>query len=125
MTTHWAAHYIGRPWTPEFNCLGLVREVFAIRHDMAMPDEATEFLERAYCAGWRRVETHARVDDVVLMDTLNGKHIGVMIEANSRLGVLHNDGHLTERGPVGHVSFTTLATLLETGASGFEFWRRL
>ncbi len=52
------------------------------------------------------------------------RHVGVFVEANGRVGVLHNDGFIGDDGPVGSVCFDTLHALTAAGCSGFEYWRR-
>lgn len=129
MTNHWANSLIGRAWTREFKCWDLVREVFSIRHGVTMPEEACGVLalkSAAQVSGWRPAREHAMPDDIVLMRNARGnRHVGVMIEANGRLLVLHNDGFTDEHGvDQGSVVATPLRVLAAEGCSNFEFWRR-
>lgn len=126
--THWAASHIGRPWLPEFDCWGFVREVFTDRLGIDLPEVAHGVLvltEAAHSTGLRVANSIGQVDDLVLMRSDGGKrHVGIMAAANGSIGVLHNDGHMTERGPVGCVGFSTLHELTLRGFSQFQFWRR-
>ena len=135
-TLHWAAPLVGVPWSLERNCWWLVREFFAQRYGIVMPDVivADEVWPRvdnaaairlgAMASGWRPVQGEPQADDVVLMQGPAGRHVGVMLQADGRLGVLHNDGCMTERGPRGSVVFQSLAEATDGGYGAFEFWRR-
>lgn len=127
---HWAYDLIGLPWSPERNCWWLVRECCAIRFGVHLPEEAAGVLaltEAAHVSGFRLVTTLAEVDDIVLMkDVRSRRHVGWFAQANGKVGVLHNDGHLGVDGDscVGQVSFDTLHSLAARGMKDFEFWRR-
>jgi cell wall-associated NlpC family hydrolase len=134
---HWAAPLIGRPWgpDPDDNCWGLVRLYFRRRHGLELPlvatgdsdedgDARTASIKRAaQTSGWRPVDPPPRADDVVLMWGPTGRHVGVMIEANRRLGVLHAHGCMRDGQPTGAVVFQTLRDATEGGYGRFEFWR--
>lgn len=126
--SHWAAHYIGRPWLETYRCWDFVREVFRDRLQIELPEEAAGVLilaGAAHATGLRPHEGEAQADDLVLMRSANGqRHVGVIVHANGKLGVLHNDGCMTEHGPVGCVGFNTLRELRESGHGAFQFWRR-
>lgn len=136
MTTpamHWAHPLIGAPWTPERNCWWLVRHYFAARHGVQMPalsiapgeSAVAALLQAVQVSGWRRAADPAREDDVLLMrGPLGGRHVGVIVEAAGLVGVLHNDGQMTSRGPRGHVVFQSLADLAADGYDAFELWRK-
>lgn len=136
MTTpamHWAHPLIGTPWTPERNCWWLVCHYFAARHGVQMPalaiggdDNAAAILRAAQASGWRPAQGGSpQEDDVVLMrGPLGGRHIGVIVEADGLVGVLHSDGCLTPRGPRGGVVFQSLAAAAADGYRAFEFWRQ-
>ena len=125
---HWASAWIGRPYTEAFRCWDLVRLYFKERHGVEMPEHAAGVLNlrtAAQASGWRPVKSLAAVDDVVVMTDPRGeRHVGVFIEADGKVGVLHNDGHLSPTGPVGCVGFNTLHELTQGGCKDFEFWRR-
>lgn len=142
---HWATKYIGKPWAPDasgpasFSCWGLVRHVFKARHDIDMPgvhvdavdtneqtaENVAAIKQASQASGWRLAEAPARDNDIVLMRNKMGqRHVGVMVSANGRLGVLHADGHMTEAGPVGAVVWQSLADATSRGYHEYEFWRR-
>lgn len=126
--SHWAAQHIGRPWLPTFDCWEFVREVFRDRLSIELPEEAAGVLilsGAAHSTGLRVARTIGQVDDLVLMRRADGRrHVGMLAMANGRIGVLHNDGHLSDHGPVGCVGFSTLHQLTERGYGQFQFWRR-
>lgn len=139
VTQHWAADYLGKPWRsgargPDaYYCWGLVQELCARRLGVAMPEVAVgseqqqfgQILEAARGQGWRLVGAEGgQADDIVLMRKRGGdRHCGYMVEADGQLGVLHADGHLTTRGPVGEVMFDTLVQATSGGYGHIEFWR--
>lgn len=137
-TMHWAAPLIGKPWAPApaegphaFYCWGLVRHVFALRHRIDLPvlavgeagNEAA-IAQAVHASGWRRVQTPAQADDVLLMRGPAGRHVGVIVATARGIRVLHAAGTLTERGPVGCVVSQTLAEATADGYHDFELWRR-
>lgn len=125
MSTHWAFELIGKPWEPSaqgpraFDCQGLADCCCRMRFGEALPT-----LESVHASAWHRVEGPPQADDVVLMQGPEGRHIGWMVEADGHLGVLHADGHMTARGPVGCVCFHSLADATAGGYHHHEFWRR-
>jgi|GEM_PF-1693662 len=129
---HWAARFIGHPWTPATDCWWLVREYFAQRHGIAMPHvdvracDNTEALRHAVRAsGWVPAQGEPREDDVVVMSSpFHRRHVGVMVRADGRLGLLHNEGSDGARGPRGGVVFQTLADATSDGYGNFSVWRR-
>jgi cell wall-associated NlpC family hydrolase len=140
VTMHWAAMYLGRPWRsgargPDaYYCWGLLQALCKRRLGLEMPEVATgteqqqfpAILEAARGQGWHLVPVGdgPRADDIVLMRNRWGdRHCGFMVEADGRLGVMHADGHNTERGPIGEVVFETLAQAMNGGYSRIEFWR--
>lgn len=134
-TMHWAHPLIGTPWTPERNCWWLVCRYFAGRHGVQMPalaiggdpgeDNVAAILRAAQASGWRPARGAAREDDVVLMrGPLGRRHVGVMVEADGLVGVLHSDGSMTPHGPRGQVVFQSLAQATADGYGEHEFWRR-
>jgi hypothetical protein len=128
MNRHWAYGLIGLPWSPEFNCWALMRHTFRERLQIELPEEAAGVLILTGAAHTTGLRPHAglgQADDLVLMRMLDGRrHVGMLIHANGKLGVLHNDGHMTEGGPVGCVGFSTLRELAQHGFGDFQFWRR-
>jgi len=125
---HWAQNLIGLPWSPEQNCWWLVRKIFRDRLQIELPEEAAGVLILAGAAhdtGLRPHEGLGQADDLVLMRFRDGRrHVGVMVQANGKVGVLHNDGYMTPAGPVGCVGFNTLHELTRAGMRDFTFWRR-
>lgn len=139
---HWATNLIGRPWAPDatgpvcYSCWGLVRHVFKTRHGINMPviqvaeaavtSENVASIKRASeDSGWRLAELPALEDDIILMRNKRGdRHVGVVVRANKRLGVLHADGRMTPTGPVGSVVWQSLADATAGGYHDFEVWRR-
>jgi len=121
---HWAFELIGKPWAPDargpdaFDCVGLVAWCMRARLGVDMPSLA----EVADGVKWHRVDGPWRENDVVLMQGAEGRHIGYVVDAG-RLGVLHAEGHLTARGPVGSVVFQTFEQATSGGYHRFELWR--
>lgn len=139
-TKHWAAPLIGLPWEPgaqgpnAFDCWGLVRHVFRIRYGIDMPqvqvgdfaegDNVAALKRAAAVSGWKRIEAGAPQDgDVVLMQGPVGRHVGVMIASIRGLRLLHADGHMTARGPVGSVVAVPLDDAKAGGYGQVEIWR--
>ncbi len=121
--THWAAQFVGRPWTPEFNCWALVREVVALHwgHDLpplAVGLEDSQFvpiMQAASVAGWRPADGPPRDGDIAVGRLLSGKrHVGVMIDTRKGLQMLHSDSSTTA---------AVVQPLRETGLVEVEFWR--
>lgn len=127
---HWSAPLIGKPYEagasgPEsFDCIGLVRYYFRARHSIELPDYKIEegfaaLLAFARATGWRPVEGLQQEDDLMLMDGLEGKHVGVVIYANQALGLLHAQGNNKK----GSVVWQPLSTL--NLYRNFESWRHV
>lgn len=110
---HWAFDLIGMDW-PEARCWDFVRHVMARQHGIGMPPIANESLT-SVAHGWRRCNAIGQDGDIVVMRGPMGRHAGVMVAANHRVGVLH--AHRT-------VLFETLRDLTNVGYGQFEFWRR-
>lgn len=130
---HWAAEFIGIPWSPERNCWWLVREVFRVRYDVEMPhlgvgdlqaaDKVADIKAAAEVVGFRPGDGPARDGDVLLCRDITGKrHVGVVIEWRGKVQLLHNDGHMSAHGPVGSVIRQPLAEA--TQLTDLELWRR-
>lgn len=130
---HWAADLIGREYSregvlPGFSCWSLVRHVFEHRHGIIMPvvavadgsaDNVAAIKRAAVVSGWRPVDSDEPADgDIVLMLNLLGeRHVGVMVEADGRLGLLHA---VEGSG----VCWQELRDVMAQGFRGAEFWRR-
>lgn len=102
--THWAIDYVGLPWAfgaqgPEaYDCWNFVREVQKTHYGLELP--TVEYTLDWRVAG-RELEANAERDNWVQIDkpadgcvALMARsklpvHIGVVIKANGRLGVLH------------------------------------
>jgi len=142
-TSHWAAELIGKPWRagadgPDaFDCRGLVRHVWRTRCGMDVPplapeirDDAAAIIRAAIDHGWqvvgRGLAVRAHEFDIVLMSSLDGPHVGVMVRADGRLGLLHCVGGIAggvERGEV--IWSRDLQMVPGMGYGRFEFWRRV
>lgn len=124
---HWAAKYIGRPWQPG-GCWLLVQEVFRERFGVEMPDVfkgASALRSAARVSGWRPANGEAQENDIVVMAGIDGQtHVGVMVRSAKGLRLLHADGHLTPKGPVGSVVAVPLKEAAADGYGNFEIWRR-
>jgi len=124
---HWAKELIGQPHTPQRNCWWLVRHVFRTQLGIEMPHvdveqqdtpENVAAIKRASeASGWRPAAMPLQAWDIVLMQGPTGRHVGVMVEANGRLGLLHNVEGMG-------VCFHTLEEVGRLGYSRFEPWRR-
>lgn len=129
---HWASELIGRPYKlgaqgPDaFDCWGFVR--YAFIHHLGVPDmpqvhvgESNNFStirDSAAKSGWHPVATRSPLEnDVVLMDSFIGKHIGLVAKANHKLGVLH-----CVEG-VG-VTFNEFYQLRSLGFKNLTYWRK-
>jgi len=137
MTKHWAAEFIGRPWSPTFNCWSLVREVFLVRWGVEMPelgvgevhaaDNVALLKAAAEVSGWRPADGPAQDGDIVLCRDLTGKrHVGVMIEQRGCLLLMHNEGYMSLRKGVSVPIGSVLAQLLHEAIqlTEIELWRR-
>jgi len=133
MSKHWATDLIGIQWSPERNCWWLVREAFRIRWGVELPhlgvgdlqaaDSVAAIKTAATAAGIRPADGPAEEGDVVLCrDAIGKRHVGVMIEWRGKLELLHSDGHMTDRGPVGSVRHLPLGEA--THLTDIELWRR-
>ncbi len=132
-TMHWATNLIGKPYRrgahgpDEFDCWNLVRWVFKHQHGIDMPviavddnsaDNVAAIKRAAAVSGWQPSgDTEPAEDDIVLMSNVHGRHVGVMVQANGAMLLLH----CIER--IG-VCAQPLADLQRTGFHGFTFWRR-
>lgn len=95
---HWAAAYIGKPWSSDQDCYGFVREVYQARYGVVIPLvplDAGRLLSCAHAihdydlSDWIEVE-EPREGDVVLMGhARRPHHVGLWIESTG-LRVLHS-----------------------------------
>jgi hypothetical protein len=93
--------------------------------EIQMSDNVSVIKHAASASGWRPVEGEPQDGDILLCRDLIGKrHVGVMIEDRGRLLLLHNDGHITAKGPVGSVIAQTLRDARSGGITDIELWRR-
>lgn len=126
---HWAAQYIGRPWGPPgsgLSCWEFTRHVLARHYGAEVPELPDEALR---ARDWARVaaiappgELTARDGDVILLRA-SRSHIGVVVQAGRRLGLLHADGELRAGSPTGHVVWQPIGDAI-AGYLRAELWRR-
>ena len=131
--SHWAADYIGLPWEygkegPEaFDCWGFVRAVQRDRFGVDMPAvPAPESWAHAHALieqhderrNWERVREPREGDLVLMARNRLPVHIGVLIGANGKLGVLHCVQ------PSG-VVFNTVQSLASCGWGALTYYRRV
>jgi len=142
MTDHWAKPLIGKPWRrgldgPDaFDCRGMVRYVFLTQRGEEVPplareisDDANSIIRAAVAHGWRSMGRYptARPQefDIVLMNSVGGPHVGVIVNANGRLGLLHCVGGVVGGVEQGEVIFNArIEDACSLGFGRFELWRR-
>lgn len=128
MSKHWAASLIGKPYRagssgPDgFDCVGLVRYYFKERHGLQLPDyhvheAAVGLAGFVKATGWRRHFDAPQDEDVLLMRSLQGRHVGVVVRTPDGLGLLHAEGN-DRSGSVRWQPLDTLALYTEK-----EVWR--
>jgi len=140
--THWAAPLIGKPWQlgadgPDaFDCRGLVRHVWRSQRGIDVPalmpeimHDAHAIIDAALAHGWRSagrgLKTRPREWDIVMMSSLRGPHVGVMIDVDGHLQLLHCVGGPDEQGiDCGEVIVGGLQQAAHLGFGRFELWRR-
>lgn len=134
-----AADLIGRPYArgaggPEaFDCWGLVRFYFRAFRGIEFPEifvrQAEQRLanqqaigEIAREVGWRPVDgsPRPRADDIVVLRSNVGRHVGVMVRDGSRVHLLHCEG--TAENPLPGVLFEPLEQVLSRYTQP-ETWR--
>jgi cell wall-associated NlpC family hydrolase len=101
---HWARPLIGKPYKagaagPDaFDCLGLVRYYLQTVKGRDLPAyslgdaDPAGILAFTRAAGWRRVAGEPQNEDLLLMDNVLGRHIGVVVKTCEGLGLLHAAG---------------------------------
>lgn len=137
MTQHWAAPFIGLPWAQlaegprEFDCWGIVTYVEQERYKHALPKlgelkgDVAQMRVLARHSGWQRVEDK-KDGDVMFMASRAGPHVGVIVEADGHLGLLHAMGYRDTAGvDHGSVVFSPLSSLPSLGYGRFETWRHV
>lgn len=126
---HWAYHLIGKPYQAgasgpdSFDCIGLVRYYFKLRHGLDLPDyqvgnDTADLLRFTRATGWRRAGADRQDEDLVTMTGLAGRHIGVTVATDEGLGLLHAIGN----NRLGQVVWQPFETLV--GYRNLETWRR-
>jgi hypothetical protein len=124
---HWAADYVGRVWSPAFNCWHLVQEVQAnvfhrSMHDLPIgtPESQLAALQRI-TKDWKHVTGPMREGDLLTMVCDIGPHVGVMIDHER---VLHNVGGVDEKkGVWGSVRVDAVRDLGNLKYGHFKLWR--
>ena len=101
---HWSEKYIGRPWTPEFDCVGLVATVLEeqFNQTLALP-VGLDWKRLGFAGAVHHFETFAaplpgsaamEPDGVLLKVQGNrlslGHHIGVLVNQGPKRFLLHN-----------------------------------
>lgn len=97
---HWAYVYLSLPYKKgsdgpdSFDCWGLVRDVCKRHIDCEMPllnigrDDNQEAISEAV-KGWEKIYPPYKEYDVLTMKGIGGRHIGICVEANGGLFLLH------------------------------------
>jgi cell wall-associated NlpC family hydrolase len=128
--THWAAAYIAKPYRagaagPDaFDCVGLVRHYFKSRHGIELPDyslqagDARDLSRFSRATGWRPCTGAPQPDDVMTMESFDGKHVGIVVRNSEGLGLLHAVGR-EDRGQVVWQPLGTLWTYKNK-----QLWRK-
>lgn len=132
---HWASGLIGKPWVlaavgpDSFDCWGIVVFVQKEHYGRDVPNLSTvvgswsHIRDLAQRSNWNRVDDQ-RDGDVMLMTSRVGPHIGVLVEADGQLGLLHAMGYRDPQGrDHGDVVFSPLSSLPSLGYGRFETWR--
>lgn len=131
-TYHWAFPLIGKPYQlgaqgPDaFDCWGLVRWAF-VNHlgvpdmpaiDVGSTQNLLAIRHAAGVSGWHPIaDKKPKVNDVALMDSIDGKHVGIVARANGGLGLVH-------AYELAGVTFTALNDLKYLGFKNFSYWRK-
>ena len=123
-TNHWATKYVGRAYEEVGLCWGFVQLVCAERMAVDMPavavgsreDQAAALRQVCFRRGWRKMPTGPQPDDIVVMAGPDGRHVGVAVEADGSVGLLH----ARYKG----VCFDDWHELAGLGFHSFEYWRR-
>jgi cell wall-associated NlpC family hydrolase len=126
VATSFAGQYVGRPWTPTFNCWALVQLVQRQHFGREMPpldiglqpDRQQQRVLAALLGRGRpwAVTTTPACGDVLVCRSADGPHVGVMLDGRR---VLHNRGSLRQAGGVRVDRVVDLAT---AGYSRLTYW---
>lgn len=122
---HWAAGYIGRPWTPEHDCWAFVREVQREHFGRAVPLVDVDsynlraviraFRQHAQGQKWEQVETPDEGDAVLMGRNSDPIHVGLWCDVDGGR-VLHC---VRNAGVVAQAPFD----LAVSGWTNKTFWR--
>jgi cell wall-associated NlpC family hydrolase len=130
-----AASLIGLPWAvgaegPDaFNCWGLVKFWCARVHgvdlgrvEVAAHENQARAIAAAVRSGWSHVKGPAQEHDIALLcnPVDGGRHVGVVLHANHKLGLLHCEGSATH--PTPGVVWEPLGDALQR-YYGMQLWR--
>lgn len=130
--THWAIAYIGLPWEygkegpDSFDCWGFIRTVQRDRFGVDMPlVDVPQSWSQAHAMieghderrNWERVAVPREGDLVLMARNRLPVHIGIVITANGKLGVLHCMQH-------SGVVFNTMPSLVGCGWGALTYYRR-
>lgn len=120
--SHWAAGYVGRAWSEEFNCWELVRDVQRTQFNQELPPLAVlspgAHALLAAVDGWRRA-TDYQTGDVLTMIGPEGPHVGVIVDGQ----VLHNVGGVVDGKCTGSVRIDRIESLGLLGYGHLKVWR--
>ena len=123
--THWAAPWVGRPWSETFNCWHLVQEVQRVVFGRSLADLPIGAEEDQTAAllnittRWSRAEWPALDGDILTMLGPDGQHVGV-VAANK---VLHNVGGRRDGYLWGSVRLDRVGELGRMGYGHLKLWR--
>lgn len=113
-----------------FDCWGLVRYVQRQHYGREMPHIAVysstaENLENLHAiirhSLWKRASDEALDGDVLLMQGADGPHVGIALEINGIIGVLHAIG--SQEKPLSVVFTQRLEDLAVLGFAKIQKWR--
>ena len=137
---HWATPYIGKPWAlgavgpNSYDCWGLTCAVQLERAGREMPPlsigsaQNAEQLQGLYelvkRSSWRQMPdgTPLAELDILTMRGHQGSHVGVVIEVDGAMRLLHAVGSLESPGSIIHSSIAEVRAL---GWSRLQIWRHI
>lgn len=107
-TTHWAADYIGLPWTPECNCWHFCARIWRERFGIDVPlidvdgadPRATrrELEQSAERRGWQLVEVPREGDAVLMAKGARPCHVGMWLDLGGTLHCIEGAGAIFTPG---------------------------